>query len=118
MPRSRLEGREPGETTEYEYENDRLVRSTTTRDPEWTEQDTAEMLALAEYRDSLCDCCGLPVSMTLVDERDAPRFIVSKKYCLARRTLIESQQAFTNNGKEAKPVHQALRWSVQVKKTR
>jgi hypothetical protein len=36
------------------------VRAVTVRDPEWTEQDAAEMLALAEYRDSLCDCCGMP----------------------------------------------------------
>jgi hypothetical protein len=117
VPRSRLEGREPTETTEYEYdEYGLLVRAVTVRDPEWTEQDAAEMLALAEYRDSLCDCCGMPKSMTLVDERDAPRFVVSKRYCLARRTLIESQMAYTNNGKESKPAHDALRWSVQVKK--
>jgi hypothetical protein len=37
-------------------------------------------------------------------------------YCLARRTLIESQMAYTNNGKESKPAHDALRWSVQAKK--
>lgn len=111
-----MEGREPGETTEYEYADGLLVRSTTIREPMWTEQDTADMLALAEYRASLCDCCGLPKAMTLVNERDAPRFVVSKNYCLARRTLIESQMSFTDNGKESKPIHQALRWSVQVKK--
>jgi hypothetical protein len=116
QPRSRLEGREPEEVTEHEYDGDVLVRSTTVREPLWTEQDFAEQLALAEYRDSLCDCCGLPKSMTLADERDAPRFVVSKRYCLARRTLIESQQAFTNNGKDAKPAHDALRWTIRAEK--
>lgn len=49
-------------------------------------------------------------------ERDAPTFVVSKQYCLARKTLVESQQAFTANGKEAKPAHAALRWSVSVQR--
>lgn len=88
----------------------------TTREPEWTEQDQAVAVALGEYRDSLCDCCGLPKSVTLVNERDAPRFVISKRYCLARRALIESQLSFTNKGKEAKPAHQALRWSIRVEK--
>jgi hypothetical protein len=112
-----MEGRELVETTEYERDAGGLiVRAITTREPEWTEQDTAEMLALAEYRDSLCECCGLPKKMTQADEKNAPRFVVSKRYCLARRTMIESQTAFTNNGKDVKPIHQALRWSVQARK--
>lgn len=53
--------------------------------------------------------------MTQVNEADAPRFIVSKRYCHARRALIESQQSFTNNGKESKPAHGALLWSVRAK---
>lgn len=112
-----MEGREPVEVTEYERATDgNIVRATATREPLWTEQDTAEMLALTEYRESLCDCCGLPKAMTQGEERDAPRFVVSKKYCLARRTMIESQLALTNNGKDIKPAYQALRWSVQVRK--
>ena len=111
-----MEGREPVEVTEHDYENGVLVRSVTTREPLWTEQDTAEILALGEYRAGLCDCCGLPKSMTWVHERDAPRFIVSKRYCLARRTLVESQVAFDNDGKDAKPEHRALRWSIRVDK--
>lgn len=112
-----MEGREPAETTEYEYDAaGRLVRAVTTRESEWTELDAAEMLAIAEYRDTLCHCCGLPKSMVLVHEKDAPRFLVSKRYCHARRTLIESQQAFTENGKNVKPAHDALQWSVRVEK--
>jgi hypothetical protein len=54
--------------------------------------------------------------MTLAEEKFAPRFVVAKRYCLARRTLIESQQAFSNNGKDAKPVHDALRWTIRAEK--
>ncbi len=117
MPLSVFEGREVAETTEYEYNPEgRLIRSTTVRAPEWTGDDRAVLVALAQYRDSLCSCCGLPKDMTLAHERDAPRFVVSRRYCLARKTLIESQLAFTNRGKESKPIHQALQWSVKVEK--
>lgn len=91
------------------------MRATTTSEPQWTEHDQAVMLALAEYRDGLCPCCGLPKAMTQIAEAKAPSFIVTKRYCLARRTLIESQQSFTNNGKDTKPAHAALQWSIKVK---
>lgn len=103
--------------TEYHYDAyDLLVESTTVTEPLWTEQDFAEQLALAEYREGLCPCCGLPKAMTLANERDAPRFVVSKRYCLARRTLIESQQAYTNGGKDAKPIHDSLQWAISIQK--
>jgi hypothetical protein len=86
----------------------------TTREPLWTERDTAEVLALAEYRASLCDCCGLPKRWTLAHERDAPKFVISKRYCLARRALLETQDAFTDGGKESNPAHGALQWSIRV----
>lgn len=110
-----MEGREPAEVTEHEYEGGRLVRSVTVREPEWTEQDLLEVLALAEYRDSLCDCCGLPKSQVWVHERDAPPFVVSKWLCLARRTLNETQ-AHLFSDKPPTPSQQALLWSVRAKK--
>lgn len=89
----------------------------TTREPEWTEQDLGEVLALAEYRDSLCPCCGLPKADTQIHERDAPKFVVSKRYCLARRTLAETQAAFfKEHEKKPQPQHSALLWSVRVEK--
>ena len=102
--------------TEHEYDaGGRLVRSVTTREAEWTEQDLAEVLALAEYRDSLCECCGLPKADVQVHERDAPKFIVSKRYCHARKTLLESQAGFFE-GKKPDPAHGALLWSVRVER--
>lgn len=112
-----MEGREPLEVTDYEYDDaGRLVRAVTSRESEWTEQDTAEQLALAEYRDTLCGCCGMPKAIVQGPEKDLPRLVVSKRYCHARRTLIESQQAFTRNGKEFKPAHGALQWSIRMEK--
>lgn len=104
--------------TEYEYDDaGRLIRSMTTREPRWTEQDQAEMLALAEYRDSLCPCCGLPKDIVLGHERDAPKFVVTKRYCLARSTLAETQAAFFSQyQKNPDPRHQALLWSVRIEK--
>ena len=116
QPPSRLDGREPAELTEHEHDGDVLVRSVTTREPLYTEHDTALLLALAEYRDGLCECCGIPKAITQGHERDAPRFVVGKRYCLARRTLIETQEAFTDGGKNAKPEHAALRWSIRIDK--
>lgn len=99
----------------YEYDDGRLARAVTTREPEWTEHDQAAIIALTRYRDSLCDCCGLPKAQVWAHERDAPRLVVKKWPCLARRTLIESQLALSNNGKDQKPAHAALRWSIRVK---
>jgi len=87
----------------------------TTREPEWTEQDQAEVLALAVYRDSLCDCCGLPKDAVWVHEKDAPRFLVSKWPCLARRTLAQTQASFFG-GKNPTPAQTALKWSVRIDK--
>jgi len=110
-----MEGREPVEVTEHEYEDGLLVRSTTTREPEWTEQDMAEQLALVHYQTTLCECCGLPKSMVQGHERDAPNFIVSKRWCHARKTLLETQWQWAKD-REARPYDGAMQWSIQVQK--
>jgi hypothetical protein len=75
------------------------------------------VLALAWYRDSLCECCGLPKDIVQGHERDAPKFIVSKRYCLARRTLAEVQAAFfKEHEKRPVPGHNALLWSIRIEK--
>lgn len=50
-------GRVPAETTTHEYdENGRLVRSVTTREAEWTDEDRAVAVAWISYRSSICSC--------------------------------------------------------------
>lgn len=117
MPLSKFDGRALETVTEYEYDGEMLMRAVTFTEPEWTEHDQAVMVALSVYRDTLCSCCGLPKDLTLADEKvGGPRFVVTKRYCHARRALIESQQLFTNKGKDVKPAHHALQWSVRVEK--
>lgn len=57
----RLHGWEPAETTEYEYdESGRLLRSVTTREPEWTPDEVA--LFLAQRADSMSrNMYGIPM---------------------------------------------------------
>lgn len=45
-----MEGWEPREFTEYEWDGDRLVGSVTWREPEWSTDDVNALLALREYR--------------------------------------------------------------------
>jgi hypothetical protein len=55
----RLDGWEPAERTEYEYDRDgRLVASTTVREPEWDEEQQSLMLALHAYRANIHEACG------------------------------------------------------------
>lgn len=81
----------------YEYDDaGRVVRSVTTREAEWTEQDRAELLALAVYRAGLCPCgCGHRYADTTSPEATGPRFVASRVTCRARLTLLETQAAVT-----------------------
>ena len=49
------------ETRHFYNRRGRLVRSVTVREPEWTEQDRAEILALGLYRSRLCPLHGGPI---------------------------------------------------------
>lgn len=63
----------------------------TIREPEWTEQDRAEILALAYYRDSLCPLCGLDLSVCTSHEDDGPDFVVRRRRCRATDTKLAQQ---------------------------
>lgn len=95
MAPSRLDGREPESTTRHFYDRrGRLVRSVTMREPEWTEQDRAEVLALALYRDRLCPCgCGQPYVETTSPEDGGPQYEAGRVVCRARLALLEAQKA-------------------------
>lgn len=107
MPPSRLDGREPGEVTEHEYDGERLVRSITTREPLYTDRDRAELLALAEYRAELCPVCGGPLAECTSHEATGPKFKASAVRCRRRDVLSMSQ-----NAKQDTDRPEALVWSV------
>jgi hypothetical protein len=89
-----------------------LVRSVTSREPEWTEQDRAEMLALALYRQGLCPKCGNPVDDCTSEETLGPEFAVSYSTCRASRAVLERQRAISDNGKKDVPNAPAYLWST------
>ena len=63
IPYSRFRGEERSEATSYEYDDDgRLARSVTVREPEWTPDDRALVLALIEEEKQICSICGHPLS--------------------------------------------------------
>lgn len=54
----RFYGWEPKQVTEYVLEDGRLVRSVTTRESEWDDEERGNVLALLEYERQLCSGCG------------------------------------------------------------
>jgi hypothetical protein len=106
-----FDGRQLTETTTYEHdEHGRVVRATTVREAEWTDQDRAEILALALYRSQLCPLHHGPLSECTSHDDTGPQFKVRKIRCRATDALIGEQEAT----KLPKPG--ALLWSVSAEK--
>jgi hypothetical protein len=94
-----LDGREPAEVTEYEYGGDgRLLRSTTTREPEWTD------------RDSLCPLCGMPLEVCTSHADTGPEFTVRRRRCRATDERLAAQADSTNTDRPG-----AVLWLVTQK---
>ena len=88
----------------------------TTREPEWTDQDQAEVLALALYRSSLCPCgCGHPAADTRSPEQTGPRFVATRVVCRARLAQLETQRAL-DDGKPPALTAAARIWTVDMLK--
>lgn len=102
----RLDGWEPAETTTYDYDDaGRLVRSVTVREPEWSEQDRAWMLALVGYRASLCPTCGGPIE-ECGPESEGRWQVPPPRRCYRMDVLAVEQK----NSKRPRP--EALMWRV------
>lgn len=87
----------------------------TTREPLYTEQDRAELLALAEFRASLCPCgCGLPGEDTTAPEVTGPRWLIQQDTCQARIALLEAQRGATEDRGTANAP--ARLWSIEMRK--
>lgn len=97
--------------TEYEYDGDgRVARTVTTREPRWTEQDRAEILALALYRTWLCPKCGGLLEDCTSHEDTGPEFRVRRVRCRATDDLL-AEQAGSNIDRP-----EAVLWSVEARK--
>lgn len=67
----RFAGWEPALITTYQHdEGGRIVRSVTTPEPEWDEDDRQLALDLAEYESALCGACGHPLTETTAPENE------------------------------------------------
>lgn len=88
----------------------------TTAEPRYTEQDRAELLALAVYRDGLCPLCGRPLEVCTAPEETSPGYDVTWRVCGATRALLERQRG-AYGGKEH-PNRRAHLWSTAIRKGR
>lgn len=88
----------------------RLIRSITRQQPLYTDQDRAELLALALYRDGLCPIHGGPLTDCQATDGHMPDFAVKKTYCQAEVALIEARNAASQNPSR---YHGALLWSTR-----
>jgi hypothetical protein len=76
-----------------------MVRSVTTRESEWTDQDRIEALALFEYEASLCPCgCGHLYDETTSNWETGPEFVVTRKACRARAAMNAEQKLKQDSG--------------------
>ena len=101
----------PQQVTVHEYDPDtgQLARTVTTSEPEWTEQDRAEILALALYRSWLCPKCGGLLDEFTSHYDSGPEFQVRRKRCRATDELLAEQES----AKIDRPG--AVLWSVTKK---
>jgi len=95
--------------TEYEYdEAGRLLRSVTTREPEWSEEDAAWMLALAAYRRGLCPLCGRPLEECTAQDADGAYTVPPPTRCHATTALMVAQERYRDT-----PQAGALLWVAE-----
>lgn len=87
----------------------------TTREPRFTEQDTAELLALALYREGLCPKCGRPIEVCTSHEATGPEITASYVVCRSTLAILEQERGMTNGGKKPRPNAPAYLWSTTVR---
>lgn len=90
----------------------------TIREPRFTEQDRAELIALALYREGLCPKCGRPLEVCTSDEGapGAPQFEVSQAMCRASRAIAETINGLTDDGKKPLRNASARLWGTTIRK--
>jgi len=84
------------------------VRSVTTREPEWSDEDVAWLLALAEYRDRRCPSCGGDLEECTAPEAEGGFEVPPPMRCHAKTALEIAQAEYTDT-----PQPGALLWRVK-----
>lgn len=105
MSPRRLDGWEP--TTVYVYDDDgRLVASTP--ESEWSEQDVAWLLALAEWRAGRCPACGGDLAECTAADADGQFEVAPPTRCHAATATSIAQRGYRDS-----PQPEALLWRVK-----
>lgn len=86
----------------------------TISEPRFTEQDRAELLALALYREGLCPLCGRPLDVCTAPEEGGPEYDVLWQVCGATRAKLEQQRA--TYGDKEHPNRAAHLWGTTIRK--
>ncbi len=94
----------------------RLVRSYTRAEPRYTEQDRAELIALALYREGLCHLCGRPLEVCTSQEETGPAFVADYTVCRAALAKIELWRGMTDDGKKNLPNAGAYLSAIKTRK--
>ncbi len=77
-----------------------MIRSVTTRESEWNDQDRTELLALMEYESSLCpNGCGQPLGESTSHDDHGPQYEIKRTTCRACAAALEAKRAADDGGK-------------------
>ncbi len=87
----------------------------TTTEPRWTDEDRAEALALALYREGLCPLCGRPLDVCTSMEGVGPDFSATYTACRASMAILEKQRALTD-GSKPNPNASAFLWAATTRR--
>lgn len=88
----------------------------TYRESLFTEQDRAELIALALYREGLCPKCGRPLDLCTSEEATGAQFEVHQSTCRATRAIAEVKNALTDGGKKEIPYADARLFGTTIRR--
>lgn len=80
----------------------------TTREPEWSEEDVAWLLALAAYRATRCPACGGDISECTSPDAEGGFEVPPPTRCQAKTALVIAQQDYKDS-----PQPEALLWRAK-----
>lgn len=88
----------------HEYDNaGRLVRSVTSTEPEWDEQERAWALALAAFEDSLCPLCGRPLAICSAPEAEGRVTVPAPTRCHVTTAVELARRPYRDDKKVSQP---------------